>query len=62
MAYPNDPPAPSGMTLTGASINTGLVGFWPLTNQSGTTTEDLSTGGNDGTLTNGVTRSTDVPT
>ena len=54
MAYPNDPPAPSGMTLTGESINTGLVGFWPLTDGTGTTATDLSTSGNDGTQSGGV--------
>jgi len=58
MAYPNDPPVPSGMTLTGESINTGLVGFWPLTDGTGTTAVDLSTGGNDGTQSGGVTWAT----
>lgn len=42
MAYPNDPPAPSGMTLTGESINTGLAGFWPLTDGSGVIATDIS--------------------
>jgi len=56
MSYPNNPPVPASITVdTTASINSGLVGFWPLTNQSGTTTSDLSTGGNDGTLVGSIT-------
>ena len=39
----------------------GLVSWWRFEG-SGTTATDSGSGGNDGTLTNGVTRSTDVPT
>jgi hypothetical protein len=35
MAYPNDPPAPSGMTLTGNLLNNNLVAFYPMTDGSG---------------------------
>ena len=37
------------------------VGYWRFEG-TGTTATDSGSGGNDGTLTNGVTRSTDVPT
>ena len=48
MAYPNDPPAPPTLALkSGESINNGLVGWWPLTDGTGTTAADVSTGGND---------------
>ena len=48
MAYPNDPPAPPTLALkSGESINTGLVAWWPLTDGSGSTATDISTGGND---------------
>lgn len=54
MSYPNNPPVPASITVdTTASINSGLVGFWPLTDGSGGVAVDLSTGGNDGTLTGG---------
>jgi hypothetical protein len=39
----------------------GLVSWWRFEG-SGTTATDSGSGGNDGTLTNGATRSTDVPT
>jgi len=56
MSYPNNPPVPASITVdTTASINSGLVGFWPLTDGTGTTATDLSTGGNDGTQSGGVT-------
>ena len=56
MAYPNDPPAPPTLALkSGESINTGLVAWWPLTDGTGTTAADVSTGGNNGTLGTGVT-------
>lgn len=43
MAYPNDPPAPPTLALkSGESINTGLVGWWPLTEGSGTSATDIS--------------------
>ena len=55
MSYPNNPPVPASITVdTTASINSGLVGFWPLTDGTGTTATDLSTGGNDGTQSGGV--------
>lgn len=54
MAYPNDPPAPPTLALkSGESINTGLVGWWPLTDGTGTVAADISTGGNDATLNSG---------
>ena len=40
---------------------TGLVGYWNFEEGSGTTTTDQTSNGNDGTLTNGPTWSTDVP-
>lgn len=39
----------------------GLIGFWNLEEGTGTTAGDLTSNGNDGTLTNGPTWSTDVP-
>jgi len=51
MSYPNNPPVPASITVDAtASINSGLVGFWPLTDGTSTNATDLSTGGNDGTL------------
>ena len=44
--------------LTGKS---NLLAWWRFEG-TGTTATDSGSGGNDGTLTNGVTRSTDVPT
>ena len=55
MAYPNDPPAPADMLPLSGDLSTGLVGFWPLTDGSGTTAVDISSGGNDGTASGGVT-------
>lgn len=49
MAYPNDPPAPSGMTLTGNSLNNGCVLFYPMTEGSGSTIADISGNGYDAT-------------
>lgn len=43
------------------SSYSSLVSWWRFEG-SGTTATDSGSGGNDGTLTNGVTRSTDVPT
>ena len=40
---------------------TGLVGYWNFEEGTGTTTTDQTSNGNDGTLTNGPTWSTDVP-
>lgn len=40
---------------------TGLKGYWNFEEGSGITTADLTSNGNDGTLTNGVIWSTDVP-
>lgn len=45
----------------GTDDRAGAVGYWPFEEGSGTTTADLI-GGNTGTLTNGPTWSTDVPT
>ncbi len=39
----------------------GLVGYWNFEESTGTTAGDLTSNGNDGTLTNGPTWSTDVP-
>ena len=52
MAYPNDPTAPPTLALSDDpdGINVGLVGFWPLTHTSGSVATDVSTSGNDGTL------------
>lgn len=44
----------------GVDVTAGLVAYWPLEEGSGTTTVD-TIGGNNGTLTNGPTWSTDVP-
>ena len=54
MGFPNDPPSPPTLALeSGESINTGLIGWWALTDGSGTTATDIA-GANDGTLTSGV--------
>jgi hypothetical protein len=50
----------SGTPLSLASYNP--VSWWRFEEGSGTTATDSGTGGNNGTLTNGVTYSTDVPT
>ena len=50
MAYPNDPPAPSGLTLTGNTINDNLVAFYPMTDGSGGIA-DISGNGYDGVAT-----------
>ena len=56
MAYPNDPPVPSGLTpLSSDPVNTALVGWWPLTDGTGTTAKDISTGANDATAGGTVT-------
>jgi hypothetical protein len=39
-------------------LDSGLLGYWPLDNGSGTSATDLSTNGNTGTLTNGPTWTT----
>ena len=49
MTYPNDPPAPSGLTLTGNSINNGLALFLPMTDGSGSSAVDISGNGYDAT-------------
>lgn len=49
MAYPNDPPAPSGLTLTGNTLNNGCVLFYPMTEGSGSTLTDISGNGYDAT-------------
>lgn len=43
-------------------ISLSPLNWWRFEEGSGTTATDSGTGGNDGTLTNGVTRSSDVPT
>ena len=48
-------------TPTDISAMSGLVSWWRFEG-TGTTATDSGTGGNDGTLENGVIRSTDVPT
>ena len=55
MGFTNPYPA-SRLTLDAtASINSGLQGYWPLTDGgSSTTAKDISTGGNDGTDNGGV--------
>ena len=50
MAYPNDPPAPSGLTLTGNILNNNLVAFYPMTDGSGGIA-DISGNGYDGVAT-----------
>lgn len=40
------------------NLDSGLAGYWPLDNGSGTTATDTSTNGNNGTLTNGPTWTT----
>ena len=49
MAYPNDPPAPSGLTLTSNTLNNGCAVFYPLTDGSGSTAVDISGNGYDAT-------------
>ncbi len=44
-----------------STLATGLVGLWRLEEGTGTTTADTSGNGNTGTLTGGVTWSSDVP-
>jgi hypothetical protein len=39
----------------------GLVGYWDFEEGTGTTANDLTSNGNDGTLTNGPAWSSDVP-
>jgi len=48
-------------TPSDLSAYSGLVSWWRFEG-TGTTATDSATGGNDGTLINGVTRTTDVPT
>lgn len=50
MTYPNNPPPPSGMTLTGNVINQNLVCFWPMTDNSNGI-EDISGNSYDGVAT-----------
>ena len=49
-----------GGTPSDISSISGLVSWWRFEG-TGTTATDSGSGGNNGTLTNGVTRSTDVP-
>jgi len=57
MAYPNDPPAPSGLTLTSNTINDNLVAWWPMTDGSGGIA-DISGNGYDGVATDSPTWAT----
>ena len=50
----------SGVPNDISSLNP--VGYWRFEETSGTTATDSGSGGNDGTLENDITRSTDVPT
>ena len=43
------------------SLSTPPLSWWRFEEGSGTTANDLGTGGNNGTLTNGTAYSTDVP-
>lgn len=61
MAYPNDPPAPPTLALkSGESINTGLVGWWPLTETDDYVSgaADISGNANNGTQSGGVLSAT----
>ena len=61
MAFPNNPTSPPVLELNSHAINSSCVGFWPLTQVSGTVATDISTNGNDGTESGGVTwASTDL--
>ena len=54
-AFHYDPPTPASLTpLTSDSINTDQELWLPLTDGSGTTAVDISSGGNDGTLNSDV--------
>lgn len=54
MAYPNDPPVPSSLTLTSNTINNDLVAWWPLTDGAGNAT-DISTNSYTGIATSSPT-------
>ena len=55
MSFTNPYPA-SRLTLDATnSLSSGLVGFWPLTDGTGTTAKDISTGANDGTISGSTT-------
>ena len=54
MTYFDAPYRPADLTLNSDAINSSLVGFWPLTDGSGTSAVDISTGGNNGTQSGGV--------
>jgi hypothetical protein len=49
-------------TNASQALSDGLVGYWKFDETSGTTAVDSSGHGNNGTLTNGATISTDLPT
>ena len=49
MTYFDAPYRPADLTLNSDAINNSCVGFWPLTDGSGSTAVDVSTGGNDAT-------------
>ena len=54
MTYFDAPYRPADLSLNSDAINNDLVGFWPLTDGSGTSAVDVSTGGNNGTQSGGV--------
>ena len=54
MTYFDAPYRPADLSLNSGAINNSLVGFWPLTDGSGTSAVDVSTGGNNGTQSGGV--------
>jgi len=51
----------NNMNCPPTGSETGLVGYWNFEEGTGTTSGDLSSNANDGTLIGGVTWSTDVP-
>jgi len=53
--------ATNGTTFNNLIINDGLVGYWKLDENTGTTTSDSSGYGNSGTLTNAPTWTTSLP-
>ena len=63
MSFTNPYPA-SRLTLDATnSLSSGLVGFWPLTDGTGTTAKDITSNANDGTQSGGVSwASTDIGT
>ena len=58
MAYFNAPYRPADLTLNADPVNNSCVGFWPLTDGSGSSAVDVSTSGNNGTQSGGVSWAT----